>query len=271
MAREVDAATRKFVSDEDVARDVINLVLPVQLDPNKKLKTLHPEEVSIVTDETARTRKERHTAVSRIRDVLKEGVLLSDGEQQYLIVGMENQTNVDFAMPLRVLLMNVLNYTEQARKIAESHRKKRRESAEGGAQTSEDASMKRPVTTKEFLSGFHKGDSLKPVITIVIYWSPEPWDGPRRLQDLMNIPDSLSELVDNNSLIILEPCRLTDAQLVSCTTDLRLVLKWLKDASDKQQLKKTLLADPNYRSMDAAAAEVIAAVSGLALALPENG
>ena len=42
----------------------------------------------------------------------------------------------------------------------------------------------------EFLSGLKKGDRLIPVISLVIYYSPDSWDGPRTLHEMLNWEDS---------------------------------------------------------------------------------
>ena len=45
-------------------------------------------------------------------------------------------------------------------------------------------------TTAEFLSGFHKEDKLKPVITVTVYFGTDKWDAPRNLQEMFDVQDS---------------------------------------------------------------------------------
>ncbi|MFI3177013.1 MAG: Rpn family recombination-promoting nuclease/putative transposase [Eubacteriales bacterium] len=41
------------------------------------------------------------------------------------------------------------------------------------------------MTSGEFLGNFRKSDKLTPIITIVVYYGEEPWDGPHCLLDMM--------------------------------------------------------------------------------------
>lgn len=48
----------------------------------------------------------------------------------------------------------------------------------------------------EFTSGFSKDDRLIPVITLAVYWGTEPWDGPRNLHEMLDIPRELLHYKD---------------------------------------------------------------------------
>ena len=52
--------------------------------------------------------------------------------------------------------------------------------------------MKKPA---EFLSGFSKTDKLSMQATIVIYYGEDPWRGPEKLSDLMDIPGKLKSIL----------------------------------------------------------------------------
>ena len=51
--------------------------------------------------------------------------------------------------------------------------------------------MKKPA---EFLSGFSKTDKLSMQATIVIYYGEDPWRGPEKLSDLMDIPGEIEKV-----------------------------------------------------------------------------
>lgn len=38
------------------------------------------------------------------------------------------------------------------------------------------------------MSGFSHKDRLIPVITMMVYWGSDAWDGPRTLQEILEIP-----------------------------------------------------------------------------------
>lgn len=48
----------------------------------------------------------------------------------------------------------------------------------------------------ELLSGFSSIDRLVPVISLVIYWSNHPWDGPKTLHEMLDISGNISQYKD---------------------------------------------------------------------------
>ena len=46
---------------------------------------------------------------------------------------------------------------------------------------------RKKVSDGEYLSGFYKEDRLVPVITLVIHFGAEEWDGPMTLHEMMEI------------------------------------------------------------------------------------
>lgn len=70
-----------------------------------------PTEISIIFDESSREVKEKY------RDVLKQCVLMENGMATYLILGIENQPDIHYAMPVRNMIYDSLNYGEQVVKM----------------------------------------------------------------------------------------------------------------------------------------------------------
>ncbi len=87
---------------------------------------------------------------------------------RFLLLGIENQSSIHYAMPLRVLTYDVLGYNKQWEEL----KKKRR--TEGA------------LSSTEFLSGMKKEDSLHPIFTLVLYYGEEHWDGPLSLHDMLH-------------------------------------------------------------------------------------
>ena len=250
-----DSVTKLYLRNKAVQRDVIRLVAPDLA--VSKLEELHAEEIlvpyELESGKPKGRRGKRHLLdLVRHRDLLSmaDVVNLTDGTTDYVIVGFESQTAVDLSMPVRVLLENVLNYAAQIEALRAKHMQEAK--ARGG-----------PAYPRDFLSGLEPEDRLKPVITIVVYWGSEPWSGPKRLHDLLAIPPSLDKnLVDNNRLILLQPATLTDEQLATCDSSLGPVLRFLRDARDKETLQRTLDTDPAFQQLSPEAAHVIQAISG---------
>ena len=120
------------------------------------LQEMDPTELGIVITEDAKD------IVQKVRDILKKSILMNDGKTAFLILGIENQSEVHYAMPVRNLIYDALNYGQQVNKIAALHRKEKDLKA-----------------GDEYLSGFNKADKIMPVITLTVYFGAKEWDAPR--------------------------------------------------------------------------------------------
>ena len=108
---------------------------------------------------------------------------------EFVILGLENQSHVHYAMPLRILLYDGLNYFKEYSQIAKNNKREKR------------------ISNTEFLSGFKKTDRLHPVFTIVVYYSEIPWDGPKCLKDIMlPMAPELECYFNDYSLNLLQIC-----------------------------------------------------------------
>lgn len=108
----------------------------------------------------------RRRLIRRSRDVIKKA---SFGAY-FVLLAEENQDKVHYAMPVRNILYDALEYTEQVEALRKQH-KERGDVLEGDA----------------FLSGITKEDRLLPVITLTVYHGSKPWDGPRSLYDMLEL------------------------------------------------------------------------------------
>ena len=108
--------------------------------------------------------------VQKYRDILKKTVVKEDGETVYLLLGVENQTDIHYAMPVRNLIYDALQYGKQVSDITAENRKTGKKRSGG-----------------EYLSGFYKEDKLTPVITLVIHFGTELWDGPESLHEMLRV------------------------------------------------------------------------------------
>lgn len=92
---------------------------------------------------------------------------------------------------------------------------------------------------EEFLSGFAKKDKLIPTITLVLYFGSEPWDGPKRLKDMMDlsgIPNDLTDRIADYPMELLEVRNYPNPEKFQ--TDIQYVFGFLKYAEDKQRLAR---------------------------------
>lgn len=261
---ELNALTMKILSDEAVARDIINLAIPGFLKPDSKVRLIEPTETeSRLGDQLSagngQEARPLPTATHALHDLLFE---VSDGKKTRALIGIDSQTTPDRTMPLRVALMDVLEYAMQAAEISLSNRNRRRDKRvhDSGPSAGDWNGLG---------SGLRDDDMLTPVFTIVVNWNPKPWTAPRRLRELIDVKEGRDDHMVDNELLIVDPAQLTDEEIASCKSDLKLVFKAIKNAENGSSLESTLRSDRRYISVDPAAAHVIAVVCGANIQPPD--
>lgn len=130
----------------------------------QNLREMDPTEFALVYGNNAKE------PIQKVRDVVKLWTGMYDGSALCLIVGIENQSKVHYAMAVKNMVYDSLNYAKQ---VMEAKKSREGESA----------------TSEEFLSGFGKDDKLIPVITLVVYVGAEERDGPVRLHKMFDLQD----------------------------------------------------------------------------------
>lgn len=189
----------------------------------------------------------------KARDVLKLA-LKTDGRVAYCILGVENQSKIHLAIPVRNMLYDAMTLTEQVVATASSHRK-------ANNHGSDDA---------EYLSGFHRDDKILPVITIVVYWGAEAWDAPTTLREMYpeGIDESVLRYANDYKVNLVAPAMMTDQQLDIFKSDLKDVLKFIKHSSNKAELSQLVNSNKAYKSLDRLAAQTISVCAGQNFNLP---
>ena len=176
------------------------------------------------------------TSLVQYRDVAKR----IRKERIFAILGIENQSEIDYAMPYRVLELDFVNYARQMQSIRERH------DAEWKA---EDGHLHRPsgITAGEYLGRFLKTDRIIRCMTLVVYWGETPWDGPTKLSDLFEggggAKASCAVQVDMN---LLDVCRMSDEEICRYTGDLRTVFGFRKYSRDKEKLQAFIAENQTY-------------------------
>ena len=202
-----DTITKRYMSKPEYFADAFNYFVfgGEQIIRPENLVEQDPVEIGIIPLELY-----DNEMVQKFRDVLKECVLMQDEKVAYLLLGIENQSDVHYAMPVRNMVYDALNYGKQVSDIARKHRLH----GESGH------------SRAEYLSGFHKTDVLKPVITLTIFWNKKGWDGPRSLHEMFqNIEPQVLEYVDNYKLNLIVPKEIKDFDRFQ--SDLGKVMKYI--------------------------------------------
>lgn len=159
----------------------------------------------------------------------------------FAVVGLENQEQVHYLMPLRVMSYDLGEYQRQATEIKRKIRKKKR------------------ITGAEYMSGFTKDSKLYPCVTFVLYYGEE-WDGSFDLHgilDFTDMPMELKGLVSNYRINVLEIRKIENTDVFR--TDLKQVFDFIRFAEDKDKLRELVENDLSYQEMDEDAYDVAVA------------
>ena len=173
----------------------------------------------------------------KLRDIIKSCILKSADGFDILMIGIENQSDIHYAMPVRNLLYDAINYASQTEQVSRRHKKDR------------------DLKQTDFLSGFSKKDRLIPVITITIYFDNKSWDGPRSLHEMFDIKNtSVLQYVDDYHLHLIIPEEIQDFD--NFHTQLGCVMKFIAASSNRQRLEQ-VLSDRKFECMEWDAAAVL--------------
>ncbi len=172
----------------------------------------------------------------KYRDLIKKASV----GMNFVVIGIENQEEVHYLMPLRCMNYDAGEYERQASKIRKRVRKQK------------------GLSGAEFLSGFTKKDKLKPCITLVLYYG-ENWDGAKDIHSLLDfndIPEELRGAVSNYQIHICEVRKFQNTNVFK--TDLKQVFDCIRYSDDKEKLYELVMNDQAYKEMDEDTYDVIA-------------
>ena len=204
----------------------------------------------------------------KYRDVLKLLHAMTDGDAAYCVMGIENQANIHYALPVRNGVYDFLQLSHQVSEAANSHKQamKEKESSQPNQTQKEEI-----PTDGEFLSGFWRTDCLIPVITLVIYFGSDVWDAPLSLKEMYSNTNSviLAHAPDYHVNLI-APQEMSDEEINEFHSNLREVMLYIKYSKDKAKLDEIIKSDSNFQSVERQAADVINVVTGSKLKYPEG-
>ena len=225
-----DVVTRQYLSSADVFADVVNLALysGKRVVCATDLKEMDAAEEIAITLEKSNTepkQRKQTRVVQKYRDIMRE--VQVDGEDGYLariIVGVEEQSETHYAMPVRNMLYDALDYSNQVRRIGELNRR------EGIT-----------LSSAEFLSGIRKEDKLIPVVTIVVTFQPEAWDGPLNVHDMLDwkgIPSEIRTRIPNYEMLLLQPSDYDEEKVSNPQSTFGVIMGLLKYASSMKDFQE---------------------------------
>ena len=245
-----DTVTKDYIKDTTIFADIFNYYIYGGKQIIKPEQLIARDSVELALPYGA---DDSVVPVQKFRDVQKLYTVMTDGNAEYVLYGVENQSSVHYAMPVKNNLYDALEYAGQVEEAAKSHRRSMKL-----ARQQESIPIKTP-NAGEFLSGFWKEDRLIPSITLTIFFSSEVWDGPLSLSDMMDISDpSILACMNNYQIHLITPSQMTEDEINKFQSSLREVFFFIKYSKDKEKLTEILERDKaRFQNLERRAADVI--------------
>lgn len=239
-----DTRTKEFVKDNRRFADVCNYYL---YGGRNVIRPEHLRERDTAEIANIPVKQGKAVAIQKFRDLLKGAVLKESDKALYLLIGIENQSDVHYAIAVKNMLYDSINYWTQimARtKINRNNKEHKRTSA-------------------EFISGFAKEDRLIPVITITIYWGAGKWDGPRSIHDMFHTEDeAILKYAQDYKVNLIVPEEIEDFR--AFTTDIGYTLDCIKHSGSMEELMEFFEKNKEiFSAIDEEAADVISECVGI--------
>lgn len=197
MGNQKDTADKAFLKKPEVFMEIMNYYL---FHGKQVIKSVENLDASVI----ATLKKQGNVSqVSRLRDLLKKATIQKSEDAVYVLLGIENQSKVDYSMPVRCMLYDAIQYEQQCK---DNNRRK-------------DA-------------------KLLPVITLVIYYGAAAWTGPVSLFEMMDLDEQLKPFVADYRLNVLAVSEIPEKDIDQFKTELYQTMYFLKYQKDDEKLIK---------------------------------
>ena len=201
------------MSKNEIFADAFNFLIyeGEQVIKSEELKELDSTEIVLPYGNEAGEPKQK------FRDVLKLWSAKQDENAIYVIFGIENQDKVHYAMSVKNMLYDAMNYAKQVENAKKSYKEN-----------------KVKLSDKEFLSGFRKEDRLFPVITLTVYFGAEKWDGAKSIHEMLSIKnEKLLKFVPDYKLNLITPESIKEEDFEKFKTGLGMAMQYIKHQKDE--------------------------------------
>ena len=208
-----DTVTKAYMSKNEIFADAFNFLIyeGKQVIKSEELKELDSTEIVLPYGQGADEPKQK------FRDVLKLWSAKQDENAIYVIFGIENQDKVHYAMSVKNMLYDAMNYAKQVENAKKSYKEN-----------------KVKLSDEEFLSGFRKEDRLFPVITLTVYFGAEKWDGAKSIHEMLSIKnEKLLKFVPDYKLNLITPESIKEEDFEKFKTGLGMAMQYIKHQKDE--------------------------------------
>lgn len=247
----LDAVAKEYMSRNDRFADAFNFVIydGKQVIKPDELVEMDASEIAIPFLD------KKSIPVQKLRDLLKNWKVMRDEKAIYVFLGIELQGEIHYAMPVRNILYDVLNYADQV-KVRSKQREEEGKGNKGSA---------------EFLSGYGKEDKLIPVITLTIYLGMDKWDGPKNLREMFGEQsEEILSMIPDYRLNLISPESIGETEFDKFSTELGAVLEFIKFSKDKEQLGEIVKTKESYKSLDRDTVRLLNEAAGLKIEMKEE-
>ena len=235
-----DIVVKNYWRNNEQFADFFNAVLfdGKEIIKADELEDIDTEESSILEH------KDYAESIGAARDNVKRRKKSTIYNVELVILGMEGQERIHYAMPMRVMGYDYGTYKKQYDDNAKKYK-----NANG-------------MSRDEYMSKMKKMDKFIPVITIVVYYGENPWDGALSLHEMLNIPKEVEPFVNDYKMHLIE-ARKNNLKLHNINNiDLFNLLEILLNKDEK--LKETKEKAIQYASEHDVDKSVIMTVAGAA-------
>ena len=228
-----DTVTTKYMRQNEIFADAFNYFVygGEQVINPESLEELDTREIDVPYG----GEKGAKQPVKKTRDVIKSVIAMMDKRTAYLLLAIENQSNIHYAMPVKNMVYDALQYAKQVEEAVASHKL---------------SGDYKGVDSDEYLSGFMKADHLLPVVTLVIYFASKEWDGPLSIHEMFAGQDArVLAFVPDYKINLIAPAAIEDSEFEKFQTTLKEVLSFIKYSGNADKLQEVIGIDEKFRHL----------------------
>lgn len=226
MARTDEPIKKLFKNKENFA-DLFNATIfhgkqVIKADKLIEINTedIHINDVSVqqknssneILDAQSKSETEELEITKRYRDL----IMLYEDQILQIVLGCEDQSTVDYSMPMRTMLYDALAYTKQQN----------------------DLELRQNAKGKYYRRKLTKNEKVLPVLTIIFYYGEKQWDGATCLHDVIRWSDkiNLKSIVPDYKMNLIWAYGQEDIDKFK--SDLQYILYLLKYKQEEDKLEK---------------------------------
>ena len=153
------------------------------------------------------------------RDIFME---YADSDTRYLVLGIDDQDDVDNTMPLRGMGMDYASYEKQVRQIMAQNKEAKKDP--GGRK----------------IYGHQK---LIPVVTLILYFGDSNWNGPKSLKDMLKMPNEdqfpgIGNYIQDYGMNLIVLKNLSEEEEKRFQSDFKYLVKYLRNRKEPDKVVK---------------------------------